>query len=124
MNVHRWRNLEGSDPKKFELIQKIHTLQKRLISKTEEVVGRDMQLEEKERAYLALKKVVARHPGPELAEQLTVYQTALKDKTRQMRAMAAELNLFQAQANEYKYEVDKISREHQVRFILTCNPSK
>lgn len=37
MNVHRWRKLEGSDPATFEMIQKIHTLQKRLISKTEEV---------------------------------------------------------------------------------------
>lgn len=36
MNVHRWRKLEGSDPTTFEMIQKIHTLQKRLISKTEE----------------------------------------------------------------------------------------
>lgn len=38
MNVHRWRKLEGSDPTTFEMIQKIHTLQKRLISKTEEVI--------------------------------------------------------------------------------------
>ncbi|CAM9918397.1 unnamed protein product, partial [Hapterophycus canaliculatus] len=38
MNVHRWRKLEGSDPTTFEMIQKIHTLQKRLISKTEEVL--------------------------------------------------------------------------------------
>jgi hypothetical protein len=34
MNVHRWRKLEGSDPKRHELVQKIQTLQKRLISKT------------------------------------------------------------------------------------------
>ena len=38
MNVHRWRKLEGSDPATYELIQKIQTLQRRLISKTEEVV--------------------------------------------------------------------------------------
>merc|ERR1712146_163564 len=37
MNVHRWRKLEGSDPATYEMIQKIQTLQKRLISKTEEV---------------------------------------------------------------------------------------
>lgn len=34
MNVHRWRKLEGSDPATFELIQKIQTLQRRLIAKT------------------------------------------------------------------------------------------
>ena len=37
INIHRWRKLEGSDPTTFEMIQKIHMLQKRLISKTEEV---------------------------------------------------------------------------------------
>ena len=36
MNVHRWRKLEGSDPGTYEMVQKIQTLQKRLISKTEE----------------------------------------------------------------------------------------
>ena len=38
MNVHRWRKLEGSDPATYEMIQKIQTLQRRLIAKTEEVV--------------------------------------------------------------------------------------
>lgn len=58
MNIHRWRKLEGSgmltkkrelerkkwtilifalDPTSYEMIQKIQTLQKRLIQKTEEV---------------------------------------------------------------------------------------
>lgn len=38
MNIHRWRKLEGSDPSTYEMIQKIHTLQRRLIGKTEEVI--------------------------------------------------------------------------------------
>ena len=53
MNIHRWRKLEvswiliyiiisptllqGSDPSTFEMLQKIQTLQRRLIQKTEEV---------------------------------------------------------------------------------------
>ncbi|CAB3985257.1 Hypothetical predicted protein [Paramuricea clavata] len=37
MNIHRWRKLEGSDPSTYEMIQKIQTLQRRLIQKTEEV---------------------------------------------------------------------------------------
>lgn len=37
MLVVRWRKLEGSDPATYEMIQKIQTLQKRLIAKTEEV---------------------------------------------------------------------------------------
>ena len=37
MNVHRWRKLEATDSETCELMTKIHSLQKRLISKTEEV---------------------------------------------------------------------------------------
>lgn len=36
---------QASDPSTFEMIQKIHTLQKRLISKTEEVVEKELLLQ-------------------------------------------------------------------------------
>jgi len=78
MNVHRWRKLEGSDPERFELVQKVQTLQRRLIQKTEEVVERDLLVQEKERMYNELTAVLARQPGPEVAEQLTAYQLSLK----------------------------------------------
>ena len=70
LNIHRWRQLEGSDPAQLEMIQKVQTLQKRLIQKTEEVVERDLSLQEKERLYNELKAILARQPGPEVAEQL------------------------------------------------------
>jgi len=111
MNVHRWRKLEGSDPATFEMIQKIQTLQKRLINKTEEVVEKDLLIQEKERMYLELKNILARQPGPEAAEQLAVYRASLKEKARQMKAMASELNMLQAQVNEYKYEMERLVRE-------------
>jgi chromosome segregation ATPase len=113
MNVHRWRKLEGSDPATYEMIQKIQTLQKRLITKTEEVVEKDLLIQEKEKLYVELKNILARQPGPEVAEQLSVYQQNLKDRTRQMKAMASELNMYQAQVNEYKYEIERLSRECQ-----------
>jgi mevalonate kinase len=113
MNVHRWRKLEGSDPATFELIQKIQALQKRLISKTEEVVEKGLLIQEKDKLYLELKAILARQPGPEVGEQLTVYQQSLKNKTRQLKAMASELNMYQAQVNEYKYEIERLSRELQ-----------
>lgn len=74
LNVHRWRKLEGSDPSTYEMIQKIQTLQKRLIAKTEEVVEKDLLIQEKEKLYMELKNILARQPGPEVAEQLSIYQ--------------------------------------------------
>jgi len=111
LNVHRWRKLEGSDPSTFEMIQKIQTLQKRLIAKTEEVVEKDLLIQEKEKLYIELKNILARQPGPEVAEQLTVYQANLREKTKQMKAMASELNMYQAQVNEYKYEIERLMRD-------------
>eukprot|EP00948_MAST-09A_sp_MAST-9A-sp1_P003143 g3143.t1 len=111
MNVHRWRKLEGSDPATYEMIQKIQTLQKRLIAKTEEVVEKNLKIQEQEKLYLELKNILARQPGPEVAEQLSVYQQNLKEKTRQMKAMASELNMYQAQVNEYKYERERLKRD-------------
>jgi chromosome segregation ATPase len=113
LNIHRWRQLEGSDPAQLEMIQKVQTLQKRLIQKTEEVVERDLSLQEKERLYNELKAILARQPGPEVAEQLSVYQSSLRGKTRQMKSMASELNMYQAQLSEYKYEVERLTRELQ-----------
>eukprot|EP01042_Synura_sphagnicola_P002294 gene2294-2745_t len=113
MNVHRWRKLEGSDPATFELIQKIQTLQRRLIAKTEEVVEKGLVIQEKDKLYAELKAILARQPGPEVAEQLTTFQQSLKSKTRQMKAMASEMNMYQAQVNEYRYEIERLTRELQ-----------
>ena len=91
MNVHRWRKLEGSDPATYEMIQKIQTLQKRLIMKTEEVVEKDLLIQEKEKLYVELKNILARQPGPEVAEQLSVYQHNLKEKVTFSRHLSSIL---------------------------------
>lgn len=81
----------ASDPETFEMVQKIQTLQKRLIQKTEEVVERELQIQQKEKQYLELKAVLARQPGPEVAEQLQLYQQTVKEKNRQLKSMASEV---------------------------------
>lgn len=113
MNVHRWRKLEGSDPATYELIQKVQTLQKRLISKTEEAVEKDLLLQEKQRLYTELKSILARQPGPEVAEKLSKYKQLLSEKTRQMKALASELNMTQANVSEYQYETHQLQTELQ-----------
>mmetsp|Transcript_41061 Transcript_41061/g.98547 ORF Transcript_41061/g.98547 Transcript_41061/m.98547 type:complete len:200 (-) Transcript_41061:62-661(-) len=113
INVHRWRKLEGSDPGTYEMLQKIQALQKRLISKTEEVVEKDLMIQEKDKLYVELKNILARQPGPEVAEQLSVFQQGLRDRTKSMKAMASELNMYQAQINESKYEMERVTRDLQ-----------
>ena len=45
------------------MLQKIQALQKRLISKTEEVVEKDLMIQEKDKLYVELKNILARQPG-------------------------------------------------------------
>ena len=130
MNVHRWRKLEGSDPATYELVQKTHMLQKRLIEKSEEVrpptdrttrlfllgtrsarsqchdgraprvwqvVDKDLLIQHKEKLYVELKNILARQPGPEVAEQLATYQQSLTERAKQMEQMEAELSMSHTQ---------------------------
>ena len=84
------------------MIQKIQTLQKRLIAKTEEIVEKDMVIRAKEQLYQDVKNILRLQPGPEVAVEKNVLEHNLKEKKRQMKAMASELNMLQAQVNEYK----------------------
>lgn len=93
------------------MILKIQTLQKRLIAKTEEVMEKDLLIQEKERLYVELKNILARQPGPEVAEQLNVYQETLRKKTGQMKAMTSELNFYQFRVKELKYEKERMTQE-------------
>ena len=111
MNVHRWRKLEGSDPATYELVQKTHMLQKRLIEKSEEVVDKDLLIHHKEKLYVELKTILARQPGPEVAEQLSTYQASLSERAKQIEQMQAELSMSHTQASEYKYEISRINKE-------------
>merc|ERR1712113_972600 len=113
MNVHRWRKLEGTDAAMYEMMQKVKTLQKRLISKTEEAVEKDLAIQEKEKLYVELKSILARQPGPEVVEEVAKQQSSLKDKTKQMKAMAAELNMYHAQLSDYKDEIERLTKELQ-----------
>ncbi|XP_019900018.1 cilia- and flagella-associated protein 58 [Esox lucius] len=107
MNVHRWRRLEASDPSTYKLIQKIHSLQRDLITKSKEVVEKELLLQEKEKLYVELKHILARQPGPEAAEQLQNYQQTLRQKTKQLKALSAELKMYESQTQDYKYEIER-----------------
>lgn len=110
MNVHRWRVLESSDPQRFERIRQIQSLQKELIDKADEVVEKDLLIQEKEKIYVELKNIISRQPGPEVEEQVMTYQLTLKDKQKQLSAMNNELDMYRLQVQTYKEEIEEIDR--------------
>lgn len=113
MNVHRWRKLEGSDPASYELIQKVQALQKRLIEKTEEIVVKEMAVQEKEKMYIELRQILARQPGPELTEQLSEYKRSIKQKVKQMKRLTAELNMAESAQQAQDMDIQRLANELQ-----------
>ncbi len=111
MNVHRWRVLESSDPKRFEKISQIQQLQKQLISKSDQVVQLDLLIQEKEKVYVELKNIIARQPGPEVEEQLLIYQQTLKEKNKQAAAMEEELSMYRQQVQTFKEDIETIDEQ-------------
>merc|ERR1712176_373739 len=111
MNVHRWWELEGSDPATYEMIQKVKKLQKNLIAKTEEVVEKDMAIQEKEKLYVQLKNIIARQPTAEVAEQLAWYSQNLKEKTQHMKQMASELEMYHNQVQDLRDETERHNKD-------------
>lgn len=111
INVHRWRKLEATDNETYELMTKIHTLQKRLIAKTEEVKQKNQQIEAKDKILKELKQIMQRQPTIEEAKMIPVYQQSLSQKGQQMKAMVGELQMYQNQVNEYKYEIERLEQQ-------------
>ncbi|NWI96542.1 CFA58 protein, partial [Pitta sordida] len=111
IKVHRWRRLEASDPTTYELILKVQRLQKRLISKTNEVIEKEFLLQEKEKLYVELRQVLAKQPGPEATQQLQQYRHTLQETTKQLKVLSAELNMYEGQSKEYKREIERLNNE-------------
>jgi len=111
MNVHRWRQLKGSDPNMYELLQKVRVLQRRLITKTEEVAAKEILLDEKSKVLTELRVVLSRQPGPGAFEGLRETHAQIKDKSRQIKGLQSELKMFIAHRDAYTHELGALHEE-------------
>jgi chromosome segregation ATPase len=112
VNVHRWRKLAGTDPEMEDLLQRHAMVQKKLIQRTEEVAEKELALAERDKQLAAERaRAALGNTGRELGEQLSNAQHLLAERTRQLKAVASEVNMFQAQAAEAKFEVERLHRE-------------
>lgn len=76
---------QGSDPTKYELIQKVRLLQKRLLAQAETAIKQEDQLQQLEFQCSRLHDMLARQPGPEVAIQLKTTQDSLKARDKRIK---------------------------------------
>jgi len=116
INVHRWRRLESSDPKRYEMILNLQQLQKQLIDKTDDVIEKDLMIQEQEKIYIELKNILARQPGDEVEDQLDLYRSTHQEKSSQLKAMEEELDMYREQVDQFRRDIRELEeRQRGVR---------
>ncbi|ORC84936.1 uncharacterized protein TM35_000391100 [Trypanosoma theileri] len=108
MNLHPDHVLSWSDPDAYALNARVGELNRELVQRSVELAEKEKRIQQEEAAYLSAKAAVARQLGPEMAEQITVYQGNLAKKAGQMRAMLASLKYFREQTELYEERYNEL----------------
>ena len=85
INVHRWRQLEGTGPQELEMLKLHQTLQQKLMEKTKSEQQKDEQIRKVEKKYLQLKMILSKKIGSEAMEQIAEYNQILNDKKSNLK---------------------------------------
>ncbi|TNV74900.1 hypothetical protein FGO68_gene7395 [Halteria grandinella] len=109
-NQLRFRELGGEDPDQEALDAKIHVLEERLNNKKEQLLEKELILDEITNLSEKLRKQAldGRLSTLELSEKVNEFQAKLKDLTRKMMATIAELSMYQATAIKLQQEKDDL----------------
>lgn len=114
-NKQRWRRLEGKIPDKEELVAKINLLEERLNDKKEQLLEKELILEEVSSLAGRLRQQAAegRADTLELARRVNDYQSRIRGTTRKMMATVSELSMYQASSMKLAAEREDLGSEFQ-----------
>ncbi|XP_059490976.1 cilia- and flagella-associated protein 58-like [Neocloeon triangulifer] len=106
-NIHRWRYLQGEDPERFELIQKLALVQKRLIWTMSSKSGKnnDKSVEEGRRAAL--------HSAPPATFSAAEMLYQLRQSQKQIKCLVAEKMMYQSQVGDLRQQVHQLGLQLQ-----------
>lgn len=112
-NKQRWRRLEGKIPDKEELVAKINALEERLNDKKEQLLEKELILEEVSSLAGRLRQQAAegRADTLELAKRVNDYQSRIRNTTRKMMATVSELSMYQASSMKLAAEREDLEGE-------------
>jgi hypothetical protein len=105
-NVERWRPLEGEDPSFEQLSLKIKTLEGRLDGKREQLLEKELVLEEVTTLTnrLRTQAISKRDSAKLLVDKLNDFQSKIRETTKKMLASVSELSMYQATALRLQQE--------------------
>jgi chromosome segregation ATPase len=102
-NLERWRPLDGSDLDLEQLVAKIKVLEDRLDHKREQLLEKELILEEVTALTdkLRTQAVSKRDAAKVLADQLNELHGRIRDVTKKMLASVSELSMYQVHCALY-----------------------
>ncbi|TMW56254.1 hypothetical protein Poli38472_008902 [Pythium oligandrum] len=105
-NNERWRALDGDDPDEEQLQAKIAFLEGRYHRKKEQLLEKELVLEEVTSLSNKLRTQATERRGETLAlaKKVNDFQTKIKETTRKMMAIVSELSMYQATAMKLQQE--------------------
>jgi chromosome segregation ATPase len=104
INVHKWRKLESTDGKLFEMINKIHALQKRLIVKNKDIADKEEILKQQEKVMHELKVYMSRQPSEFEVEMIEKMRDILKEKKQQVQMINTQISDFRQNFHQIQLE--------------------
>eukprot|EP00658_Telonema_sp_P-2_P082061 TRINITY_DN8584_c0_g1_i1.p1 TRINITY_DN8584_c0_g1~~TRINITY_DN8584_c0_g1_i1.p1 ORF type:complete len:451 (-),score=170.02 TRINITY_DN8584_c0_g1_i1:286-1638(-) len=110
-NTQRWRWVRQEPPDPDELRDKIHLLEERLNDKQEQLLEKELVLEEVSNLSdrLRIQANDGRSDTLELAKKVNRYQAKIRAKTRKMMACVSELSMYQASSMKLGQEKEEMS---------------
>jgi hypothetical protein len=113
-NLSRWRPLEGQDPDMEQLLAKIQILEDRLDTKREQLLEKELVLEEivSLTEKVRTQAVSKREAAKVLADELNELHGKIREVTTKMLASVSELSMYQATA--LRLQQEKFAREKLV----------
>lgn len=105
-NSERWRQLDGDDPDEEQLANKMAFLEDRYHHKKEQLLEKELVLEEVTSLSNKLRAQAMERRGEtlELAKRVNDFQSKIKETTRKMMAIVSELSMYQATAMKLQQE--------------------
>lgn len=111
--LRKWRQLPGCDPDQETLMSKIQFLEERLNDKKEQLLEKELILEEVTTLSekLRTQALEGRQGTLELSQKVNAFQSRIKDVTRKMMATVSELSMYQATGIKLKDELAELNGE-------------
>lgn len=111
-NNKKLKELQGEDPDEEALNAKILVLEERLNLKKEQLLEKELVLDEVTHLVDEFKQraEVGRQSTLEVSEKINDFQSRLKDLTRKMKAIVSEMAVCQANAIRYGEDREKLAK--------------